>query len=118
MLALALASVGIYGVLSYLVSQRTRELGIRLALGATTFGVLRLVLGQGLRLVCLGALIGLLAAWLLSRVLTSLLFDVSATDPLTFAGVTLLLMLVALLACFIPARRASKTDPMIALRQD
>lgn len=115
-LASALASVGIYGVLSYVVSQRTRELGIRMALGATTSNVLRLVMGQGLKLALIGVVCGLAVALLFTRLMTTLLFGVSANDPLTFAGVALLLMLVALIACFVPARRAAKVDPMIALR--
>lgn len=115
-LASALASVGIYGVLNYLVSQRTRELGIRMALGATTSNVLRLVMGQGLKLALIGVVCGLAVALLFTRLMTTLLFGVSANDPLTFAGVALLLMLVALIACFFPARRAAKVDPMIALR--
>jgi putative ABC transport system permease protein len=118
LLALALASVGIYGVLSYLVNQRTREIGIRMALGATARDVLQLVIGQGLKLVLVGVLLGLAASLLLTRVMGSLLFNVSATDPLTFASVALLLTLVALFACLLPAWRAAKVDPMIALRQE
>ena len=116
--ALSLAAIGLYGVMSYLVSQRTREIGIRVALGAQPGNVLRLIIGQGLRLVGAGVLIGLLGSLALTRVMTSLLFDMAATDPLTFAGVALLLVNVALAACFIPARRAARTDPLIALRQD
>jgi putative ABC transport system permease protein len=114
--ALALSTIGIYGVMAYLVNQGTRELGIRIALGASPGKILNLVVGQGMVLAFAGVTIGLAAAFPLTRLIRSLLFGVEAFDPMTFAAISLLLVMISLLASYFPARRAARTDPLISLR--
>jgi ABC-type antimicrobial peptide transport system permease subunit len=116
MIALLLASMGIFGLVSFAVSRRTREIGIRMALGGTTLDVIRLVTLQSLKLTLVGLLCGLLFAFGLTRMLAGLLYGVSPVDPVAFGGVAFVILLTALLACWLPARRAAKVDPMVALR--
>ena len=118
LLAVTLAAIGLYGVMAYEVTQRTSEIGLRMALGAQRSAVLKLVLKKGMRLTLLGVTLGLLGALALTRVIRSQLYEVSATDPTAYAGMSLLLVLVALFACWIPARRATRVDPVVALRYE
>jgi len=116
--AMVLASIGLYGVMSFMVTQRSRELGVRVALGATTHEVLSLVLGQGLKLALLGVAIGLVTSFAVTRIMKRMLFSVSATDPVTFAAISVILVAVAMLASYLPARRATRVDPIVALRAE
>ena len=116
--ALLMAAIGLFGIISYSVTQRTQEIGVRIALGAQRSDVLKLILGQGLRLALAGVGIGLIGSLALTRVLSSLLYGVSSTDPVTFGAVALLLAFVALFACYLPAGRAMRVDPIVALRYE
>jgi predicted permease len=117
-LALILASIGLYGVLSYAVTQRSREIGLRMALGASAASVIRMIIARGLALTGIGLAIGLVAAWLATRAMKNLLYGVAATDPFTFGAVAFLLAFIALIACWAPARRASRVDPIVVLREE
>jgi ABC-type antimicrobial peptide transport system permease subunit len=117
-LALALTVIGLYGVISYLVSQRTQEIGIRMALGAQVRHILQLILKHGVLLVALGVGLGIIAAILVTRLMSHLLYGITPTDPLTFSAIAVLLTFIALVACYLPARRAAHVDPVVALRTE
>jgi putative ABC transport system permease protein len=117
-IALLLAAVGLYGVLAYSVAQRTHEIGVRMALGAQRRNVLSLIVGHGMRLVIMGVVVGIVAALALTRVMRNLLYEVQANDPITFVAGSVFLLLTALLACWLPARRAARIEPMVALRYE
>jgi ABC-type antimicrobial peptide transport system permease subunit len=117
-LGLILAAVGVYGVVSYTTAGRTQEIGVRVALGASSRQILVVVVNQGMRTVFLGVMVGLLGAWALTRMMTHMLVGVSSSDPTVYGGVSGLLCLIAFLACYLPARRAAKVDPMVTLRYD
>ncbi len=116
--ALLLASIGIYGVMAYTFSQRTNEIGIRIAMGAQRGDILKIAVGEGALIVAFGLAAGLAGSLVLTRFLQTMLFDVKATDPITFVGISALLAAVALAACFVPARRATRVDPLVALRHE
>jgi putative ABC transport system permease protein len=118
LLALLLGTIGLYGTIAYSITRKTHEIGIRLALGAKPRDVLRMVLGKGLQLTLVGVFIGILAALAVMRLIATMIYGVTPTDPMTFAGVAIFLMPVALFACYIPARRATRVDPMVALRHE